>query len=331
MLGFFKLIRPLNLAIIALTMYLIRWFIIYPIISVETVFYFDFELQMSEFDFFLLVMSTIFIAAAGYIINDYFDLRADRINKPHRVIVGRVVKRRVAMVTHFAFNLIGIGLGAYLAYKVDFWKLGIIHIFSAASLWYYSVIFKREFLIGNLIIALMAGLVPVMVGVFEIPLLTKEYGQTVFHAFKEYGVESSALDYFKILYYWIAGYAAFAFVATLIREIQKDLADIEGDRIVGCKTVPIVVGEKATKGIVVALMVVLLAALVGVMYQFEDFYATLYFSIAVAVPLLISAVLTLRAQTRKQHLAACNFVKIAMATAVLYGLVFAYTLQLQIT
>ncbi|TVR40831.1 MAG: hypothetical protein EA392_03055 [Cryomorphaceae bacterium] len=315
---FIKLLRPLNLLILVATMYFMRVFVLAPMLKPN-----EMAVQMTEPDFALLVLSILLIAAGGNIINDYFDVRADRINKPGRVLVGRYVKRRVAMATHVVFNVVGILLGGYLAWKVGIWQLVIIHLFASGSLWFYSVIFKREFLIGNIIIALLAALIPLTVGVFEIPLIMEMYGHDVAAYFQTHYPEQDPTSFFKLLFYFILGFAGFAFLLTLIREIQKDLADVRGDSQVGCRTLPIVLGVRRTQLIV---LVLLGAAVVVVMmvafYLLADQKSILYAAIAVGIPLAVSQWLTLRAQDRQGFVKAFTWTKIAMATGLCYALVF---------
>ncbi len=283
----------------------------------------DMQLQMSEWSFALLVFSILLIAAGGNIINDYFDLRADRINKPHRIIIGKHVKRRVAMVTHVVLNVIGILIGGYLAWKVGNWKLVMIHLFASASLWYYSVIFKRELLIGNIVIALLAALIPLTVGLFEIPLVMEVYGEEVRSFFMQTAPDTDPNMFFKILYYFILGFAGFAFLLTLIREIQKDLADIRGDRAVGCRTLPIVIGERRTKLIVMILLgVSIVMVLMTAYYLFSDWMTIGYAAILVALPLFLSLWTMWRAKDRTLYVRAFSWIKLAMATGLGYAIVF---------
>lgn len=281
------------------------------------------ELQMAEWQFALLVLSIVLIAAGGNIINDYFDLRADRINKPHRIIIGKHVKRRVAMVSHVVFNILGVLIGGYLAWEVGMWKLVIIHLFAAASLWYYSVIFKREMLIGNIVIALLAALIPLTVGLFEIPLVMEQYGEEVRAYFAQIDPEADPNMFFKILFYFILGFAGYAFLLTLIREIQKDLADIRGDRQVGCRTLPVVIGERRTKLIVMILLgVSCVTILMAAYYLFNDWITIGYAAVFVVIPLLVSLWSTLRANERQQYVTAFSWTKVAMATGLGYAIVF---------
>jgi 4-hydroxybenzoate polyprenyltransferase len=144
--AFIKLIRFPNLILLVLSQYAIRFGIISPIIyhfsgdeNIQNV-----GLKMAEFDFFLLSLSSVMIAAAGYIINDYFDVKADRINRPEKIIVGKYLKRRIAMGAHIVINIIALLIGAYLAYKLDVWNLVLFQILPAGALWYYSTVFKKQ-------------------------------------------------------------------------------------------------------------------------------------------------------------------------------------------
>lgn len=318
MLDFFKLIRPGNLLIIAATMYLLRIFVIGEVLEQN-----EMELQMTELQFAILVLSIVCIAAAGNIINDYFDVRTDRVNRPKQLIVGVSVKRRVAMVSHIALNFAGIIMGGLLAWEIGMWKLVFIHIFAAASLWYYSVIFKREFLIGNVVIAILSALIPLTVGLFEIPLIMETYGTQVREFFIQNAPDTDPNLFFKILYFFVLGFAGFAFLLTLVREIQKDLADVKGDQLAGFKTMPIVIGERKTKWIVTALLLVTLVAVMGAAFIFFGDYITLgYATFAIALPLLVGMVKTLKANERKQYVSAFNLTKLAMVTGLGYAILF---------
>ncbi len=318
MLPFIRLLRPLNLLILVLTMYFIRFFILGEILESNQL-----ELQMSELQFALLTLSIVLIAAGGNIINDYFDLRADRINKPHRIIIGVHVKRRTAMAIHIAFNVIGIALGGYLAWEVGIWKLVLIHLFAAASLWYYSVIFKREMLIGNIVVALLAALIPLTVGLFEIPLVMEKYGTEVQALFMQIDPTADPNMFFKVLYFFVLGFSGYAFLLTLIREIQKDLADIRGDRVVGCRTLPIVIGERRAKLVVVILLgVSMVMILMTAFYLFNDWITITYVIITITLPLLLSLLTTLRARSREMYVRAFSWLKLAMVTGLGYAIVF---------
>lgn len=317
---FLRLTRPLNLLIIALTMVLMRYFVLRPLVEVN-----GFELQLSFLQFLTLVVSTVLIAAAGNIINDYFDQRTDRVNKPNDIIVGVHVKRRVAMFLHQFFNLIGLAMAAYLAYSIGMWKLSIVSFFAAATLWFYSVQFKRDLIIGNFLIALLAGLVPILVGIYEIPLLIETYGEEVVQYFQIQRPSEDPSLYFKLLFYFILGYAVFAFALNLIRELQKDMADVKGDARIGARTVPLVYGIKNAKKVTAVLIVATIIALIILQQKVvNDPYSLTYMLAAVILPLLAGLWVNHRAVKRPQFVKAGNFMKLAMLGGLLYSIVHYY-------
>ena len=228
--AFIKLIRLPNLLIIVLTQYAIRYGIISTIL-------FNFSgrqdipgvgLKMSDLDFFLLSLSTVMIAAAGYIINDYFDVKIDRINRSNKVIVGKHIKRRVAMGGHLVINAIALFIGAYLAYKMGNWKLIFIQISSIGALWYYSTLFKKQMLVGNIVVALLAALVPLVVGLYELILQHAVVDDTVnllLFRLEQYtpfeAVETALLTTLNTIFWWVGAFSLFAFIITLTREIIK--------------------------------------------------------------------------------------------------------------
>ncbi|RLD72364.1 MAG: prenyltransferase, partial [Bacteroidetes bacterium] len=238
MLAFLKLIRIQNLLIVAATQYLMRFAVIAPILAIN-----DFSLQMTEFEFFILVFSTVCLTAAGYVINDYFDTKTDNLNRPETVIVGKSVSRRSAMTLHLIFNLAGVIGGFYVSYKIGLYQLGIIFLIVSGILWYYSTSYKRQFLIGNVLVAILTGLVPFMVILFEMPELNNAYRDVLI----ENGVN------FNHVFFWVAGFSFFAFITTLSREIIKDTEDFEGDSAYGRNTVPIMLGIQWTKIIIIVL------------------------------------------------------------------------------
>jgi 4-hydroxybenzoate polyprenyltransferase len=301
-------------------MWLMRNYVLRPLVEVN-----GFELQLSIQYFILVVLSTVLIAAAGNVINDYFDQRTDRINKPRDIIVGVHVKRRVAMVVHQAFNLIGLALVFFVAWKIGQWKLSIVHFFAAGALWFYSVQFKRELIVGNVLVAVLAGLVPLIVGIYEIPLLIKTYGAEVTAYFKMARPEEDPAIYFKYMFYFIIGYAVFAFLLNLIREIQKDMADVKGDMKIGARTIPLVYGIKKAKKVTAALIVATMIALVILQQKVvSDSTSLIYLVLAVLVPLAVSLWFNHRAVRRKDFMKAGNFLKLAMLGGLLYSIVHYY-------
>lgn len=312
---FIKLCRPLNLLIIGVTMYFMHFFVIGKLIAAlesenETV-----NFVVNPYDFFLLVFSTILIAGAGYIINDYFDIRIDRINKPEKVIVGKYIKKRVAMLTHTGMNIVAVGIGVYLSLKYDSWLPVIFHFITTTLLWWYSVQLKRKFLSGNIVIAVLAGMVPLLVGLFEIPPIYEEFFLIKSHS-------KIDINLFHYAQQMIFGYVILAAATTLIREILKDMADIKGDESQNCKTVPIVIGISKTKYVVNVLLLGTIFTILGLQIMFfPDTKHAFYIISFVCLPLLISAIITHKGKERIHFIRASDFIKISMFAAILFTII----------
>ncbi|MFP4024943.1 MAG: geranylgeranylglycerol-phosphate geranylgeranyltransferase [Thiohalospira sp.] len=310
MMNFLRLIRYKNLLIIILTQYLMRWSIIKPLLKVN-----QFELQFSELHFFFLVMATVLITAAGYVINDYFDTKTDLLNRPETVILGRKLNRRWAILLHIIFNTIGIGLGAYISFYIGLPILTLVFIMITGILWFYSTTYKRQFLIGNVIVALLTALVPLMVLLFEIPLLRKEYGLLM--------LELKANFNYIIL--WVAAFSFYAFILTFIREIIKDIEDFEGDRAYGHNTLPIVLGVTSSKIIIISFILLTQFSLIYVYFRFlKDTFTLLYFSLFLIIPLLILFFKIFVAKEKTDYHFASNLSKAIMLAGILYALVANY-------
>jgi 4-hydroxybenzoate polyprenyltransferase len=310
-----KLIRFTNLVIIAATQYAMRYLVMGPLLPSE-----DFTLQFGELQFGLLVLSTIFIAAAGYIINDYFDTQSDLINKPARVVVGIRIGRRVAMTLHAMLNIMGVGIGVYLSFYIKLPALSIVFVLASGLLWFYSTNYKRQFLVGNLSVAFLTGLVPLMVVLFEIPLLNAAYGQIM--------LDSSAS--FNYIIAWVGGFSFFAFLTTLIREVIKDTEDFEGDRAYGMRTVPIILGMMWTKVLVVSLVAFMLFTLIFLLLKYilfsvepADYISLGYFVLLLILPLMALIWQVIRARNKHDFRRASTLIKGVMLTGILYsGMVF---------
>ncbi len=317
MLSFIRLIRLPNLIIVALTQYFMRFLIIKPMLghfSMKTsgiYQMYELELQMSELDFFFLVMATVLLTAAGYVINDYFDRRIDQVNKPDKVVVGKTINRRTAMTLHWVFNAIGVILGFYVSWKIGIYKLGFIFLIITGILWYYTTSYKKQFLIGNLVVAFLTALVPLMVVLYELPLLNQLYGPTV--------ILHDAN--FRGIFFWVLAFSGFAFITTLIREIVKDTEDFEGDSMYGGNTLPIIAGIFITKIVIIALSLLTLAAIVILYFTFlNDWLSAAYGSVLLVLPFLIFLVLIIKANTQKSY----HFASVVMKFIMLFGIFYSF-------
>ncbi|MEP2026478.1 MAG: geranylgeranylglycerol-phosphate geranylgeranyltransferase [Reichenbachiella sp.] len=251
-----KLSRFNNLIIIFITQYAGAFFLLNAEKSVWFV--------LGDIRFFILALSTVIIAAAGYYINDYYDIKIDLINKPDRVIVGNTIKRRPVMIAHTTLNAIGILLGAL----VSLW-IGVINLICAFLLWWYSNQLKRLPFVGNFVVALLTACTLLVL-----------------------------LVYYQTLDLLTMVYALFAFGITLIREIIKDIEDVEGDANYGGMTLPVVFGMRKTKIMLFAIIAPFIASLVIFLLKVQNQYLLYYFGI-LSIPFMHFLYLLVMADTKK--------------------------------
>jgi 4-hydroxybenzoate polyprenyltransferase len=264
-----KLTRVGNLLIIALTQYFTAGFLI----GMHT---------LNDVKLLLLSVSTISIAAGGYIINDYYDVKIDYINKPSRVVIGKSITRRYAILFHVLLSTIGVALGIYLSLGI-----GVVNAVSVFLLWLYSNNLKRLPFIGNVTVAFLTGLAVIVVDLF-------------------YRTNNSL----------VVIYALFAFFITLVREVIKDMEDLKGDNSFGCKTLPIIWGIRKTK----LLLYVILVTFAGIVVILNQLYRALpfkYHLIFLFVPLLWLLYRLIRADMKKDFTRLSIFCKVIMMLGIL--------------
>ncbi len=300
MIHFIRLTRPINIAVVVITMYGLGWYLENNLIG-------SFDGGIKSFEFFILVFSTSLIAAAGNIINDYFDMRADRINKPERMIIGKFVKRRVAILTHWVINVVAFGMAIYLSYKLNtFWYL-FIHLLSINVLWFYSTYFKRKLLIGNILVAGLTALVPLLVGLYY-------YHHDGF-IWNEFAVifPFNWFDSHEYIAYLSVGLAVFAFLLNLAREIIKDIQDTEGDKVLRAKTLPLIVGDTRAKWIAAFVLLISLAGISFVFVKLPPYDGLALVSLFISLFFVVVAIiLTLAAQQKRQYRRINHYIKTAM-------------------
>ena len=314
---FLKLIRWQNLLMVILTMVLMRYAVLAPLISRMGVVLLNgngqeipMTLQSPWYDFIILVAATVFITAGGYVINDYFDIKTDLINKG-KVIVGTKIPRRHAMMWHNTFNIAGVAAGFYISYKAGYIWLGTLFLIVSGLLYFYSASYKRQFLIGNIIVALLTAMVPILVVFYEWPALYKFYKPNVV-----------SLPQINIILYWVGGFALFAFLTNLTREIIKDIEDFEGDAAYGRNTVPVIIGILSAKIVSLCLIFITIVLLYLVWYFFiNDTITIIYISVTIVLPLLFVIYKIISSSERVQLHHASSLMKIVMITGVLYSVV----------
>jgi 4-hydroxybenzoate polyprenyltransferase len=267
------------------------------------------EPQMSAGLFYMLVLATVLITAGGYAINDYFDRKIDQINKPDSMIVGSLIYPRHAMAYHLIFSISGVILGTWVALSIRQLYLSLVFFMVSGLLWFYSTAYKREFLLGNLIVSLLTALVPFLVLLFELPLLAKHYGSAV----------NPVTHYLMI---WVLGYSLFAFLLNLTREIIKDAEDFEGDRAYGKRTIPVVWGPIATRWVSVLMIVITIALLASAWLMFiHDTITLIYFCVMIVIPLLMVVFLLMKEGSPIVFHRASTWLKITMLTGLGYMVV----------
>ena len=242
--AFLQLVRYKNLLIVALTQYFIRFAFTKTFLPLPS---------LSKLEFLLFVFTTILVTAAGYIINDIYDVETDAINKKGRLIIGEIIKAKTAIILYFLFNFIALCLGVYLAIIIGKPLYSLIFVYCILFLWRYSQSMKNEFLIGNLHVAILTALVLINTALFDIiPNI-------------HFPGNGSGGMILKI----ILVYALFSFLLTLIREFIKDLEDKEGDISINAKTLAIVLGSKKTK--IISLFLTLIVVGIVVVWQYFQY------------------------------------------------------------
>jgi 4-hydroxybenzoate polyprenyltransferase len=271
--AFFRLIRWPNLVFIFLTQLLFYYCMLLPCFAVPQTGVYPNKLQPVLF--YLLTSSSVLIAAAGYIINDYFDLNIDRVNKPDRMVVEKIIKRRWTIIWHWVLSGLGVLLSLYVSWKVRNPVVGLANLGCVILLWFYSTTFKRKLLIGNVVISLLTAWVILVLYVAEFRL--QEFRDAA------YSHILSRLFKFAILY------GGFAFIISLVREVVKDIEDMEGDARYGCRTMPIVWGVNVAKVFAGTWLAVLTGALIIIQFyglQHAWWPVVLYCLILLDLPLL---------------------------------------------
>ncbi|MDQ6903912.1 MAG: geranylgeranylglycerol-phosphate geranylgeranyltransferase, partial [Bacteroidota bacterium] len=304
--AFFKLIRWPNLFFIFLTQMLFRFFILQYVYTSNPSGTENFKLSLPLF--FLLSAASILIAAAGYIINDYFDVNIDLVNKPSKLIIGKYIKRRWAIAFHIIFSTLGFLFSCYVGYRLSNYYIPAINLLAILALWFYSTTFKKKLLIGNIIISLLTAWV-----IFVLTI-------------SEYRFRIVPNDgYWKNLIKLSFIYGGFAFIISIIREVIKDMEDMPGDAKYGCTTMPIVWGVQVSKVFVAVWLVVTICAAVAIQFyviQLGWWLSALYSLLAIILPLIWVLRKLYLAKTVADFHKLSTVVKVVMLTGILSMIFF---------
>lgn len=300
---YLQLTRPINLLLIALVQMLIKYSLFEPFNAVTA---------LSDLHFSLLVIATVSIAAGGNIINDIYDADIDRINKPKKVIVGKTISERNASTFYVILTTLGVGVGFYLANTIGKPIYATLFIGIAALLYLYATYLKTILLAGTFLVSILVAMSIIIVGLFDLVPVTNPSNQ------------ASQWEVFKIS----LEYALFAFIVNFIRELVKDLQDINGDKNGGKSTLPIAIGRSRATTVVFALGAITTLSVIGYMYVFFYAYtsAVLYFLFLVVAPLLFFCIKSFEAEKTKHYALLSILLKIIMLTGMCAMLLYPFVI-----
>lgn len=261
----------------------------------------------ADYPFYFIVATSICIAAAGYIINDYFDVNIDQVNKPQSVVVGAHISRRWVIFWHLILSMGGVYISLIAFPFQQYLHIHFSNLATILILWFYSTNFKRDFLIGNVVIAVLTAWT---IGVVYFSKFTLVQLVHPTH------MQTTDLKFFKLMLL----YSSFAFILTLVREALKDMEDMNGDEKFGCKTMPIAWGLQTTKVYVaVWLMVLILVLTIIQLYSipFGWWIPIIYCVITIIAPLVYVLFHLKQAYTKNDFNKLSNLIKLAMLMGIL--------------
>ena len=308
---FLKVVRVQNLIFLALIQFVLQVAVLSPILQT-----YGFDSTTNNLLLYLLIAGSVLIAAGGYVLNDYFDIKIDIINRPEEQIVGNKISRQHAMVMHQILTGAGIFCGLVLAYLVRSFTIGFIFIVVPGLLWFYSASYKRQFIVGNIVVSFLAAISVLVVAINQLAALQGEYGKLIFETSIPHQI-----------YAWIGGFALFAFLSTWIREIIKDMEDEKGDREMECRTMPIKWGIKRTKLFLYCLICLTVLCLFLANSFFISFEGTMtlrYIIFGLVLPFAALVYLIVVAKTPAEFHQASTLSKVIMLIGILYAFVFYY-------
>lgn len=300
---FLKLIRYKNLLMVLLTMVLTKYALIHSFIT---------NSYLSNLEFSILTFSVLLITAGGYIINDIYDFETDKINKPNKIFVDKTISKKSAWKNYFLLTFLGLILGVFLSISKLLPFHSLYFIFTIIGLYFYSKNLKKQILIGNILVSLFVGLTIFLLISFEI--------DKHFETPKD-GIANA----FKLLFpFWsVIGYSFFAFLTTFIREIIKDIEDINGDLKIKAKTLPILIGRKRASKVAFFFSAVLLVFLLVILqYIKNDTLLLIYGIVFILLPLLYFMFRLWFSNSKKDFSELSNQMKVIMLFGILSMLLF---------
>lgn len=311
---FLRLIRLPNLIIVALTQYLLQYYILLPELKKVNL-----MPLLPNFEFFLLVFSTILIAAGGYIINDIEDVEIDKLNKPEKKqIVGRIYPLSISWKMYVFSIILGFIISIYLALFIYNFVQILIYPTAIGMLYAYSKWWKRQPLIGNFVVSFFCAFVAWIVFYAEKINFISEKLHNVITS----GTQQEGYDFLKLTF---VGYAVFAFISTLFREIIKDIEDVQGDKAGNCRTLPVIIGmDKSKKWAFVVGFIFLSLVIIFSFILRGDWVKILILNLTISIPIIYALFLLVKSHRKEDFSFLSKLAKFIM----LSGLVFILIMKL---
>lgn len=266
-------------------MVLARLYVVEPVFDLhrQTIY-----LEWTQFG--LMALATVLIAMAGYWLNDHQDVEADNINRPDTNPIGKQLHSSKVMKGALVLTLTGVVLGNALAIWLGAYRLGFLYTLPAILLWLYNAKLKHLPLVGNVVVSVLVGLVPMLPGIHELALLNR----------------TDILDAAMFNYIWIGtlGYGVLAFGINIVREVVKDIQDMQGDDHLGSRTLPLVLGEKQAKFVAILLTLALIRAILYAQQLYlaeKDMVLPIYLAVAIQLPLLVAIAMLVFSNSNRQY------------------------------
>jgi len=295
----FSITRAGNLVIIALTLLLLRYTLIIPFLEA----YGQFS-SLTSSAYMVMIMSTLFIAAGGYVINDFYDREIDAVNKPGKNLTGVFLSGRSVIVLYICLTVTGLGLSILLGHLAGIRYPVLASLVCAGLLFFYALSYKKMFIAGNVVIAVLTAISVYFSILFDNAALLSSPVTTV-----------------------VTGYAFFAFMLTFIREIIKDCQDLEGDALYGANTIAVASGPKSARVTAGILCIVTLGALIAIQIiqrQWEELIPFAYFIVFIQLPLIILAIRLFVSKDKRDDQINSMITKLIMLSGILSMAVFYY-------
>lgn len=272
-LSLLSVVRGYNIAIIVIAQFLASIFIFSPNTSLKYV--------LLDVNLYFIVLATICVVASGYIINNFYDVDKDSINRPRKTKIDNIVSQKTKLNIYFLLNFTGFLFGFLVSWRAALFFAGYIFL-----IWFYSHKIKH-FPLLKIISAAVLALLPF----FAIFVYFKNFSTIIFT------------------------HACFLFLILLIRELIKDLESIKGDIITNRQTIPVKYGELFTKKLITVFTLCIIVPIYILMPFPELGYMRYYFYASIAV-LLLFLVLLYKAATQKDYVMLHTILKLLIIIGV---------------